>query len=337
MIKVAIIGFGGIAHGAHLPAYAHLLQEKKAELVAVCDIDPAQFEKKAELNIGGEDVDLGATLRRYTDWREMIAAERPDMVDICLPTFLHAEVAIGAMELGCHVLSEKPMSLNFADCRRMCDTAKATGKYLMVAQCLRFSGAYAFLKGVVAENTYGKALGGVFRRLSGPPVWGWNNWFCDENRSGGCLLDMHIHDLDIIRYLFGEPRAVNCTAADLYSGKDIVHSQLHFDGFSMLAIGDWSQKGLPFTADYRLAFEKATVDLSNGKITVYPREGEPFEPEFDQSNMYANEIEFFVNLLTTGATNEKNPPESAACSVKLVEALRESAKQGGVRVPFAGE
>ena len=334
MLRAAIIGFGGIAHGAHLPGYAELEATGKVKLVAVCDIDPAQFDKEIDLNIGGEKVDFGADLHRYTDWREMIETEAPDLVDICLPTFLHAAAAIDALNLGCHVLSEKPMSLNFADCQRMCDAAKASGKYLMVAQCLRFSGDYEFLKQSIENNTFGKPLAGTFHRLSSNPRWAWDNWFNDEARSGGCLLDMHIHDIDMARYLFGEPRRVNCFTQNVYSGRDIVHTQLHYDGFSVLAEGDWSLHGMGFDAGYRVSFEKATVVLEKGTLTVYPRDSEPYQPQVDSRSMYTNEIEFLLDAIETGAENRKNPPESAAQSVRLVEILRASADQGGALLPF---
>ena len=64
MLRAAIIGYGGIAHGAHLPGYAELEATGKVKLVAVCDIDPAQFDKEIDLNIGGEKVEFGADLHR---------------------------------------------------------------------------------------------------------------------------------------------------------------------------------------------------------------------------------------------------------------------------------
>ena len=216
----------------------------------------------------------------------------------------------------------------------MINAAEKSGKKLMIGQCLRFSNKYNYLKKVISENTFGKVKSGVFRRLSSPPVWGWDNWFMDYNRSHGCILDMHIHDIDMIRYLFGEPESVSCFTQDIYSGKDIAHSTLSYSDFSMLAIGDWSQEGLPFTADYRVAFEKATIDYSDGTVTVYPRGGNPFKPELEDEDFYYNEIEFFVENISSGEANTTNSPESAAMSVKLINALIASAENNGVFVSF---
>ena len=336
MIRIALLGFGGIAQAAHMPAYRLLEQQGKIKLVAACDVDPTRFTGDMEINIGASDDKLGADVKRYTDWKEMVENEQIDMVDICVPTFLHAELAIEMLGRGYHVLSEKPMSLHYADCVRMCEAAKAADRRLMIGQCLRFGNEYNFLKDAVENNTYGKPLSGTFRRLSGPPIWGWDNWFMDEKRSGGAILDLHIHDVDVIRYLFGEPTAISCDTQDVYSGKDIAHSRLYYPHFSMLAIGDWSQQGLPFTADYRVAFEKAIVDYSAGNLTVYPREGEPYTPEdWQPNNFYTAEIEYFIDLLENGGDNTQNPPESAALSVKLIRALGACADAGGNKAPYA--
>ncbi|MBQ3133727.1 MAG: Gfo/Idh/MocA family oxidoreductase [Clostridia bacterium] len=334
MIQVAIIGFGGIAKTAHLPVYQALEKEGKVKLVAVCDVNPDRFTENMEINIGGGEEGLSEDVARYTDWREMVEKENFDMVDLCVPTFLHADLAVEMLERGYHVLSEKPMSLTYDDCLVMCRTADEVDRRLMVGQCLRFGNEYRYLKEVIEHRTFGKVLSGTFRRMSGPPVWGWDNWFMDESRSGGCVLDMHIHDVDMSRYLFGEPVAVSCVTQEVYGTRDIAHSRLFYDGFSMLIVGDWSQEGLPFTCDYRVAFEKATVDFANGKITVYPRGGEAYTPEWEANNFYEAEIKYFVDMLENGNENTANPPESAAESVRLIRALCASADAGGQTMPY---
>lgn len=337
MIKVAIIGFGGIAQSVHLPAHLELEQEGRSKLVAVCDVDSTRFEQGMEINIGSSDVKLSDDVHRYTDWKEMLDKETVDMVDICVPTYLHAAIAKEVLNRGIHVLCEKPMSLSYEDSISMCETAKATGKKLMIGQCLRFSNHYLFLKDAVKNNTFGKPVTGVFRRMSEPPVWGWNNWFMDYERSRGCILDMHIHDIDFIRFMMGEPNAISCVTQDVYSGRDVAHSQLFYDDCLFLAIGDWSQEGLPFCCDFRVAFEKATVDFSSGKVTVYPRGGEAYEPEIEENDFYFSEIAFFLDMLQNGAENVINQPESAALSVKLIDALCASADKNGEKMPYSVE
>lgn len=333
MLNAALIGFGGIAQAAHSPAYASLEKKGKVRLVAAYDIDPARFGQKMTINIGSSDGTAPA-IRFYTDLEEMLAKEDIQLLDICLPTFLHASMTADMLRRGYHVLSEKPMARTYADCLTMVEAAKNAKGKLMIAQCVRFFPEYIALKKLLDEGTYGRPLSAVFRRMSEPPVWGWDNWYMDEARSGGCLLDLHIHDIDVIRYFFGEPQTVSCVSQTVYSGFDILHSQLYYPDFSVLAVGDWSQHGVPFSADYRVALEKATVISGGGRMTVYPRDGEPFSPELSSVGGYEGEIEYFVDTIAAGSVNSKNPPESAATTIKLIDTLRDSALHNGEKTAF---
>lgn len=335
MKKVCIIGFGGIAQSVHRNGYKKLEEQGKAKLVAVCDIDPARFEGGVAINISDGNNDASKDLKTYTDMDEMLKNEQPDMVDICVPTFLHEEITTHVLELGYDTLCEKPMSLKYENCLRMIDAANKAGKQLMIGQCVRFFPEYAYLKEIIDNGTYGKPLAASFRRLSPPPMWGWDNWFMDAARSGGAALDLHIHDLDFVRYAFGEPNAVSCTGADVYSGGlDIAHTTYYYDDFTVSIQGDWSLKDVPFKADFLVSFEKATVGITDGKLTVYPRESEAFTPELSNVDGYTAEISYFIDVLNGETENMKNRPESAALSVKVVEKLYESAAKGGEKVAF---
>ena len=92
MLKAAIIGFGGIAK-SHRKGYANLKAQNKVELVCACDIDPEAFKKRIVTNIGEEPHELDENIRFYTDLDEMLDREKLDFVDICAPTFLHAELS----------------------------------------------------------------------------------------------------------------------------------------------------------------------------------------------------------------------------------------------------
>ncbi|NLM79108.1 MAG: Gfo/Idh/MocA family oxidoreductase [Ruminococcaceae bacterium] len=337
MIKVGFIGFGGIAQ-AHRAAYDNLAKKGvPVSLVSACDIDPEQFTKRIEINLGVAKVDESRKLATYTDLEEMLAKENLDMIDICLPTFLHAPYAIDMLKRGYHVLSEKPMARTSALCLDMVAAAKQAKGNLMIGQCLRFFPQYEYLKKIVDEQTYGRVISARFSRLSGPPIWAWQNWFMDYERSGGCLLDMHIHDLDMARYLFGEPQAVSCRTQDVQSRMDVVHSVLFYEDIPVVAVGDWSMDGYPFSAGYMVGFEKATVIFEQNLVKVYPRSGEAFQIDMDYEVAgIEREIEYFIGLIENGGKNDRNPPESAARSVMLAEALRDSALAGGKRIDYNG-
>ena len=334
-IKVALIGYGGIGH-AHAVGY-RVLEERGApvRLVAACDLNGDSFESAVAINLGTAKAYLPDGTHRYTELSEMMANEEFDMVDICLPTYLHKEYAIRFLRMGKHVLSEKPMALSSADCEEMLAAARESGCRLMIGQCLRFEPPYEYLKTCVEEGHYGKLHRLSMRRLSLMPDWGFENWFSDASRSGGCILDMHIHDVDMARYLLGEPQAVSCwSIAGNVMEDQAQHSHLFYDDCDVLIDGSWDEvKGCPFTFGFRARFETAELVCEAGKLMLYEVGKPAAEVELPTVNHMAKEIEFLANLiLDPTAVNTKNPPESAAATVRLIEKLRESARRGSERI-----
>ena len=332
MLNAAIIGFGGIAK-VHKKGYDNLEKQGKIKLVAVCDIREAAFESNVAINIDSEAIGTGA-YNCYTDIEEMLDKEKIDILDVCVPSFLHREIAVAMLERGYNVLCENPMSLCSEDCEKMLEAEKASGKHFMIAQCLRFFKEYEYLKKCIDDNTYGKVLGAFFSRNSAQPTWGWENWFMDYERCGGAIMDIHIHDIDIVRYLFGEPEAVSCRASDCKTKYDIVQTSLYYGNIPVTANGCWTAGKIRFSASYKVDFEKASVLYENGKVTVYPEEGEPFAPQLEGQDGYTEEISYFCDVVEGKIQNIKNPASSAAKSVKLVEAMKQSADNGGEKIAF---
>lgn len=332
MLNAAIIGFGGIAKAVHVPAYKTLEEKGKVKLVAACDICEEAFKQNAEINLASSDASSNEGIHFYTDLEEMLKSEKIDLIDICVPTYLHKQYAVNMLERGYLVLSEKPMALSGDDCKEM--VAASNGR-LMIGQCLRFSPAYIYAKKLVEDGTYGKPTSATFRRLSGPPTWGFENWFMDTKRSGGVIFDLHIHDLDIARFIFGEPKKVSCIAGGHQIVEDaFAHSTLYYKDFAVFAEGRWDQVKMPFVADYRISFEKANVVCYGGKVTVFPYDGEVFNPELSNEDMYMKEIEYITDIFVNGGENTENPPESAAESIRLAETLKKSANNNGKILEF---
>ena len=337
MIKVAMLGFGGIAQG-HKNAHLKFEAAGRERLVAICDIRQEAFDSRVKINIDtGEPIKEG-TYKTYTDLDEMLKNEEIDLIDICVPSFLHAEYATMLLGKGYNVQSEKPMSLNSADCEKILAAYRKSGKRLMIGQCLRFYSEYEYLKKIIDEKTFGNVLGVLFQRLSPLPRWSWNNWYQDFEKSGSVICDMQIHDLDMARYLFGEPAYVECHASTKNVKYDMAQVVLGYD-FPCLSIGDWTLNGSRFSHCYRVSFEQANVEMEAGKITVYPNDTSvaPYHPDVPHIGGIEGEIDYYLNLLENGGENTKNPPESAAGTVRLVEACWKSADLGGARVKFCAE
>ena len=333
-VRIAMIGFGGIAR-THYAGYTDLATRNVPfELVAICDIDKSQFEKQITINTSAEPVKIAESIHTYTDLDEMIANEEFDMADICLPTYLHCEYTKKMLRAGKHVLCEKPMALNSAQCEEMLAVAEETGKKLMIGQCLRFSDAYRYVKKCIDEKTFGELEHLNMYRLSAHPEWGFENWFQNDEKSGGCILDMHIHDIDMARYLLGEPESVSVTAFNGQTRWQMENTRLFYPNVTVVADGSWNEgKKSPFSAGLRARFEKAQVVMQGYAVKVYPNEGDPFVPDIPVCRPFTEEFAFFIDLLLNNKENLENPAESAYKTVKLVELLRESADNGAATLP----
>lgn len=333
-VRVAMIGYGGIAR-AHAKGYAALAAENEpVKLVAVCDVDEKRFSNELKINIETDKSMLSEDVHIYTDVDELIKNEEYDMVDICLPTYLHKEYAIKFMELGKDVLCEKPMALSSSDCELMIKTAEKTGRKLMVGQCLRFDPNYLYLKECIDSGKFGKLRHLSMHRLSALPVWGFEHWFEKTEKSGGCILDMHIHDVDMARFLLGEPESVSVIALDDVVRWQYENTRLFYKDAFVTINGSWDEGGtFVFGVGFRARFEKASVVLEGSKLKVYPNEGDAFIPEIQSKSPYTEEIRFFTKMLLDDSINNvNNPPESAYKTVCLIEKMRESAAADGERI-----
>lgn len=330
-VRVAIVGFGGIAR-AHYSGYQVLKRENApVKLVAVCDVDQSKFTQHVKINLDGEQEMLDKDINTYLSVDELIANEDFDMADICLPSFLHKEYAVKLLKADKHVMCEKPMALSAAECEEMIAASKESGKKLMIGQCLRFNNVYSYLKDCVVDGRFGKIRNLFMHRKSAQPRWGFEHWFEKTDKCGGCILDMHIHDIDMARYLLGEPYAVSCMAYDADVRWSVENSRLYYKDVMVVADGSWDESSSQqFRSGFSARFEKAQVVCDNSGLTVYPDGGEAFKPELPATNHMAEEIRFFTStILDETLVNEKNPPESAYMTVKLIEKLRESAEKCG--------
>ncbi len=335
MVRIGLVGVGFMGQ-QHFGIYEGMEQ---AEVVAVCDKDPARVAEKAA-SVGGNigeatELDLSKQ-RRYTSLEEMLAQEELDCVDVCTPTFLHAEMSIAALEAGCNVICEKPMALTVEDCDRMIAAAGANSRMLFIAQCIRFWPEYEVLAKMVNNGELGQVISARFVRQSPTPTWASENWLMDAELSGGAMLDLHIHDVDFILSLFGKPKAVVTRAGNLVTeGEpvDQIFTAYLYDDFACAAEGGWVMPdSFPFEMGYQVLGEKGMLDFSLAKepmLTIYPFDGEPYTPEFEPGTGYERELAYFVECIESNSAPARVTPASARESVRLVLAEVESAASGG--------
>ena len=333
-IKVAIIGFGGIAR-QHNTAFYELVESGfPIEVVAICDKDVSRFATVTTSNLETITTPIPSTAALYTDIDEMLANTPFDLADICLPSFLHKEIACKMMRAGKHVLCEKPMANSSAECEEMLRVSYETKKKLMIGQCLRFESSYLFLKQCIDSNQYGSLNNLFMDRLSVYPNWGANKWYESVEKCGGCILDTHIHDIDMARFLLGEPDFASAVAFDNVSRWQVVNTRLFYKDVTVIVNASWdSSYTTPFHMGFRARFENASVVLEGDELTVYPNDAKPFIPDIPKTNRIAEEIRYMVNMILDDSfENKDNTAESAYQSIKLVETLRRSVALGGERI-----
>ncbi|MGC8976749.1 MAG: Gfo/Idh/MocA family protein [Candidatus Ratteibacteria bacterium] len=198
MIKVGIIGAGGISQVAHIPNFKKI---NGVKVEAVCDIN------EEKLNFVAEKFNIP---KKFTDWEKMIEDEF-DAVVICSPNFYHAVQSIKAMENDKHVLCEKPICLTVEEAEKIFKTVEKTKKVFMGAFPRRFLGETIVLKKLVDEGFFGEIyyLKASYLRRRGIP--GLGTWFTSKKLAGGGpMMDVGVHMIDMVLYIAGltEPKVV---------------------------------------------------------------------------------------------------------------------------------
>ena len=322
-IRCAIIGYGGMGH-FHAAQYG---KQKYVELVAICDTNPEKFkQKEAQINLGKSGKSKLDKVQYCASYEALTSSVEFDMLDICLPCPLHAEYAIRAMKDGYDVLCEKPMARHSSDAVKMIETARKTGRKLMIAQCLRFANNFRKLKEIHDSGRYGKLLRMDMRRNGGLPK---QAWYRDPAQSGGALLDLHLHDTDFIQYLLGVPDKVMTFGVTRTTGgiDDLMSNYIFADGPKVSSEGSWCRG--PWSSGVVAVFEKAPADFCPEGIRICPVDGKekilkvPSDP-----NPYFNEIAYFTECIAKKKPVKICPPESTLLSILIAEAEEKSARTG---------
>ena len=181
--NVGIVGCGGISRWAHYPFYQN---DKRVKVVAVCDI----IKERAERFVR----ECYPEAAVYTDYRDLVAREDIDCVDICTPNYLHSEIAVAAFAHGKNVFSEKPDAVSPEKAIAMKEAAEKAGKLLMVMRNNRFADASAYMKKYIEAGKMGEIYAGrcAWQRRRGIP--GKGGWFTTKAQSGGGpLIDLGVH------------------------------------------------------------------------------------------------------------------------------------------------
>ena len=319
MLKVGLIGCGFMGT-MHANCYKNI---PGVALAAVADVRPEK----------ATGIAVGTNAEIYDDGKDLIARANVDVIDICLPTYLHAEHALLAMEKVQYLFIEKPVTLTVAESEALLEKSAQTGCRVQVGQVIRFWDEYVVLRQIIQENRYGKVVNANFRRISPSPGWGWNNWLTDVSLSGGAAQDMHIHDIDYVLSVFGEPKALSSIRNKIGEANSYISTVMNFDDFVVSVEGTWALPvTYPFRASFRVVFENATVENDGAQFMLYTDEGaQPIQlPKKDivvqggtQGNIsdlggYYNELVYFAQQAQAGAPIEQATLKDAATSLRFL-------------------
>lgn len=346
--RVAFIGAGTIVQRGHIPSFQRL---PNVETVAVCDVnlDRAQAVA-AETKIP----------HSFSDYAQMLAEVRPDVVVIATPNIYHTPMTLAALEAGAHVLCEKPLALTYADAKAMYAKAGEVGRTLTVGTHYRWSTPMRAAKAHADAGFFGDiyAARTVWQRRSGIP--GYGSWFTNKDLAGaGSILDIGVHALDRALFLMNYPQPTTVSGA-LFSKF----------GTRALGLGGWGSDIQPPTTDQRfdvddlgwafirfangvaLQFQVAWASHlpeqfyteiygTNGGASVGNRDsvelytllnGQQAKVQLEVPNdplgSYPRLIENFVRHLDGDSTAEIVTPAQALTSVRIIDGVLRSAAEG---------
>ena len=320
-IGLAGIGFMGMIH------FLATQKVKGAKVTSICSRDAKKLSgdwRSIQGNFGpkGDQMDLKG-VKPCAHFQEMIGDPNIDMVDICAPTDQHAPMAIAALKAGKHVLVEKAIALSAAQADKMIDTAEKMGKLLMVAHVLPFFSEFDFVLKLARKNTYGRLVAGRFERLISNPQW--SSDIGDASKTGGPVIDLHIHDTHFLGLLAGMPGRLS--SIGVANNQDVVEyistNYIYGDNGPALSAtsGAIAMPGRAFQHGFDLQFEKATVAYSSAGIplTVYTKDGKAHNPKLsfssDPVDAFTREIQCAVDGIKKGVSPEE------LCPVLAREAL----------------
>lgn len=304
-MRIGVIGTGAMGQH-HLRIYSEM---NNIELVGLCDIDKKRAESLARIY----------KTTPYFDHKELLKQEL-DAVSVVVPTTFHARIALDAIESGTHLLVEKPIADTLENADAIINASHDAKVKLMVGHIERFNPAVLKLREIIDSGMLGKIVSISSRRV-GP--------FNPRIRDVGIIMDLGVHDIDVISYLYG--RKINevytIAGSDIHSFEDHASILLRCDtNLSGMVETNWltphkirnltaiGLKGVAY-----LDYIKQTVELHD-KAWIRTAKVEPREP-------LKNELEHFIKAVSNGGEIISNG-ETSRHALEVVMAAIESYQKG---------
>jgi UDP-N-acetylglucosamine 3-dehydrogenase len=315
-VRIGLVG-AGFMGGVHLNAYAKIPE------VAVVGVADANRENAA----AGAGL-VGA--RPYSSYDELVAAEDVEVIDVCLPTAFHKDLAVKAAGEGRHVILEKPIARTIEDAREILDAFSGGWPRLFVGHVVRFFPEYVGIKEKIDAGELG-TIGVVRTSRRSPFLRGWNDWYADWRVSGGVLVDLVIHDFDFLRWTLGNIERVYARGVQgrEYNRLDYALITLRFEGGAIAHVeGHWGYPG-PFNYSIEVAGSRAILTADSREPATLDLVGSGTEaPDLASGKSpYERELAHFVGCIATGEEPVVKP-EDAYEALRISLAATESIVKG---------
>jgi predicted dehydrogenase len=339
MLKVGVIGTGGIFKAAHLPGW---MSHKEVEVIAFCDTFRSSAEAAAK-DFPGAKV--------YDDYNKLIADPSIDIVGISTPNLYHSDIAIAALQKGKHVFCEKPDAVNPVEAQKMADAARASGKLLMTMRNNRFSEEAKFAKRIIGQGQLGDLYMGRCGWIRRRGIQGRGGWFTTKELSGGGpLIDLGVHMIDMAMWLSGNPKPITVTGSTYRkfadrpdaSGKipsgtfdveDLAAGYIRFDNGASLQIEfSWASNIEEEKKFLEWRGTEGGFSLINDKLSIFTEnEGVLInqQPKFSEAAIpqHSANIHHFIECLL-GRETPIFTPDQGVDMIKILSAIYESAESG---------
>lgn len=262
-LRVGAIGVGGMGRGHLLSVQAH----KGVKVCAVCDVSPQALEAVTQPGV-----------RKYSDWRDLLAKEELDLVAVCLPHHLYAPVVTAALRRGLHVYKDKPFAKDLADAKKMVAAARKYRRRIFVGAQRKFSPSFLEAKKIVDEGKLGK-----IHFVRGAIHYYWPHVFTNSMRwrghakeSGGiAIIDSGYHILDAVMAYHGSPATVFASTGRLRAAKgatyDIDDKAALILNYKDGSLGALTISFATVPSEFRVVLhgQEGTLDITPSAMNLY--------------------------------------------------------------------
>lgn len=323
-VRIGILGAGAMG-AMHATAYAGV---EGVEIVGVFARDLERARSVAAL-CGAEPFSDAAALIRHA---------AVDAIDVCLPSAVHADFVVPALEQGKHVFCESPLALRLDEARRMRDTARRTGRLLQVGLLMRSVGAYAHVRDAVSSGEHGRLLSlatwrlGSYLRPDAPDR---------KAHYGDPSTELMTFDFDAAQWLMERPARLSASAVPMADGTPgEISALLSWDDgrHATISASGIMPAGSPFSTGFRALFERAAFELRmvfrgggppEGGFTITDETGPPAPVAIQGRNPYEVELRRFIDCVEGRAAPALLDADRAIEALELSLATQRALADGG--------